>query len=273
MNRSKVKDIKETIVKSRKLKVRKTFLLFTFYFLLSAFYFLLAFPIAAQNKYEDRFISDIQIKFEETGREQSATDQFLSIIKGVLGTKYSAVKLRETLQALVDSGKIVSASIEATENGTNAVNLRFIIKRKRQAEKVIIEIGETVGDKVTEQELLLKLNVLNPGTAITEQTLNNNADLILAYLRERGFYQAKVVPLQKSLSSQTEVAVIFQVVPNTQAKVEKFDINIEGFDIAKVRKKLKLQPDEFYSKEQLDKDLEKIKEALREQKFSCAAFG
>ena len=223
--------------------------------------------VVAQNKYENRFISDIQIKFEETGREQSATDQFLSIIKGVLGTKYSAVKLRETLQALYDSGKIVTASIEATENGTNAVNLRFIIKRKTQAEKVIIEIGETIGDKVTEQELLLKLNVLNPGTAITQQTLDNNADLILTYLRERGFFKAKVTPLQKSLNSQTEVAVIFQVAPNAQAKIEKFDINIEGFDAAKIRRKLKLQSGELYSGERLDKDIEKIKEALREENY------
>ncbi len=246
--------------KGGKLKIRNAFLLFALCFLLSVSAF-------SQNKYEDRFISDIEIKFEETGREQSATDQFLALIKPALGEKYSAVRVRETLQTLYDSGRIVSASVEATENGTNAVNLRFIIKRKKQAERVIIEVGETVGEKVTEQELLLKLNVLNPGTAITDQTLRNNADLILAYLRERGFFNAKVTPLEKSLDSQTEVVVIFQVVPNAQAKVEKFDIQIEGFDSAKLREKIKLKIGELYSREKLEKDLEKIREILREQDF------
>ena len=241
-----------------------SFLLFTFHFSLFTFS---ALPAFSQTKYENRLISNIEIKFEETGRERSATDQFLVIIKGVLGERYSAVKLRQALQALYDSGRIVSASVEAVENGANAVSLRFIIKRKTQAEKVIIQIGNTVGDKVTEQELLLKLNVLNPGTAITEQTLRNNADLILAYLRERGFFNAEVKYSQQPLGSQTEVAVTFQVTPNAQAKIESFQINIDGFDAAKVRQKLKLQPGELYSREILNRDLEKIREALREQNF------
>ena len=263
---------KETAVKSenesRNLKVKKQFLLFVLYFSLFTFHFsLFTSPAFSQNQYESRLISNIEIKFTETGREQSATDQFLVIIKGVLGNRYSAVKLRETLQTLYDSGKIVSASIEATENGANAVSLRFIIKRKTQAEKVIILVGNTVGDKVTEQELLLKLNVLNPGTAITEQTLQSNADLILAYLRERGFFNAEVKYSQQPLGSQTEVAVTFQVNPNAQAKIESFQINIEGFDAVKIRRKLKLQPGEFFSRELLNRDLEKIREALREENF------
>ncbi len=249
------------IKKGGKRKVRILFLLFTFYFLLFTF------SGFSQNKYEDRLISEIEIKFEETGRERSATDQFLAIIKGVLGNRYSAVKLRETLQTLYDSGKIVSATVQATETSTDAVKLTFVIKRKTQAEKVIIQIGNTVGDEVTEQELLLKLNVLNPGTAITEQTLQNNADLILEYLRTRGFFNAEVKYSQVPMDSQTQVAVTFQVNPNAQAKVESFQINIEGFDAAKVREKLKLQPGELYSRELLEKDLERIKEALREENY------
>ena len=273
MNHRKIeKKLKKEInIKVGKLKVKNIFLFIAFCFSLFTFHFSLftfsASSAFSQNKYEDRLISNIEIKFEETGREQSATDQFLVIIKGVLGDRYSAVKLRETLQALYDSGKIVSASVEATENGANSVNLRFIIKRKTQADKVIIQVGNTVGDEVTEQELLLKLNVLNPGTAITEQTLQNNADLILAYLRERGFFNAEVKYSQQPLRSQTEVAVTFQVNPNVQAKVESFQINIEGFDATKIRQKLKLQPGELFSREEFDKDREKIRQALREENY------
>ncbi len=248
------------IGKSKKLKVSEVFLLFTFCLSLVITAF-------SQNKYEDRLISNIEIKFEETGREQSSSDQFMAIIKPVLGGKYSAVRLRETLQALYDSGRIVSVTVQATENGANGVNLLFIIKRKKQAEKIIIEVGETVGEKVTEQELLLKLDVLNAGTAVTDQILQRNADLILAYLQTRGFFKATVTPLQKSVNSETEIVVIFQVVPNAQAKIERFDINIEGFDAAKIRSKLKLQPGELFSREEFEKDREKILEALRKQDF------
>lgn len=247
--------------KTKMLKLRKTLLLFAFCFLVFTS------QVFTQGKYEDRLISNIEIKFEETGRERSATDQFLVIIKDILGERYSAVKIRETLQALYDSGKIISVSVEAAENGTSAVNLRFIIKRKTQAERVSIEVGNTVGDKVTEQELLLKLNVLNPGTAITEQMLRNNADLILAYLRELGFFKADVKYRQTPLSNQTEVAVTFFVTPNEQAKVEDFRINIKGFDAAKVNQKLDLKPGKLFSRENLEKDIEKIRNALREKDF------
>ncbi|MGC2235566.1 MAG: POTRA domain-containing protein [Pyrinomonadaceae bacterium] len=230
---------------------------------------ILLFSVAlhAQNNYENRVISKIDIAFAETGRERSATDQFLSILRGALGDKYSAVKVREALQRLYDTGRIVSASVEATENGADGVNLRFVIKRKTIAERVIIEIGTMVGDPVTEQELLLRLNFLSAGSPITEQTLRNNANLILEYLRDRGYFKADVKYTQTPLTDQTRVAVTFQVNPNAQAKVENFNISILGFDPSKVRQKLELKPGALFSKQTLEKDIEKIRAALREEKF------
>jgi outer membrane protein insertion porin family len=114
----------------------------------------------------------------------------------------------------------------------------------------------------------LKLNLLNPGTAVTEQTLNSNADLILVYLRERGYYNAQVTSTQQPLPRDpTRVTVTFNVVPNAQATIENFAINVAGFDATKVRQKLELQTGEPYSRELLDADITKIRQALREEKF------
>jgi len=227
----------------------------------------LSFTTLAQSIYEDRQISNVTVTFEGTDRAVSAAQQFEVVIRNSLGETYSAVKVRDTLDALYKTKKIVSAKVEAIAAGETGVTVRFIIKRKTQAERVIINIGNTIGDEVTEQQLLLKLNLLNPGTSITDQTLRNNADLILIYLRERGFFNAEVSYTTQPTKSETEVTVTFQVTPNAQAKVEKFAINIEGFDAAKVRQKLKLQPGEFYSRELLEKDVERIRKALREESF------
>lgn len=221
----------------------------------------------SQNRYEDRQISNIEIAFEGTDSDDSAAEQFRAVVRNSLGEKYSAVKVRDALQSLYETEKIVSASVVASENGQNAVNLRFIIKRKTKAEKVSIQVGATIGEPVTEQQLLLRLNLLNPGTSITDQTLRNNADLILAYLRDLGYFKAEVTYSQQPLRSETEVAVTFQVNPNAQAKVENFAINITDFNTTKVRPKLELQPNAFYSREALMKDVEKIRAALREAKF------
>ncbi|HQU86779.1 MAG TPA: POTRA domain-containing protein, partial [Pyrinomonadaceae bacterium] len=235
---------------------------FFHFLILCGLILLFAFNSFSQNKYENRRISNVIITFEGTDRSTSSAAEFEQIARNALGVTYSAVKVRNALQALFDTNNIVNASVEAIEKGENAVDLRFIIKRKTRADRILIEVGNTVGEKdVTEQELLLRVNILNSGTAITEQTLRDNADLILDYLRERGFFNAEVSYKQQPLRVETQVAVTFNVKPNAQAKVEKFDINIEGFDASKLTK-LKLKPGEFYSREKLNQDVEKIKEAL-----------
>ncbi len=250
--------------------LRRSAVVFPYVFhILIIFGFLIVFCGAAfsQNKYEDRRISNIEISFEGTDSDDSAAEQFRLIARNALGEKYSAVKLRDALQSLFETEKIVSASAVASESGQNDVNLKFIIKRKTKAEKVSIQIDTFVGESVTEQELLLKLNLLNPGTSITDQILKNNADLILDYLRDRGYFKAEVTYIQQPLKSETEVAVTFQVTPNTQAKVENFAINITDFNTAKVRPKLELKTGALFSREVLLKDVEKVKAALRDEKF------
>ncbi len=240
---------------------------FRFLFFLSLAVCFLPLSARAQNQFENKQINDVEIAFTGTDSDASAAEQFRLIARTALGDDYSTVKVRDAIAALYRTDKIVSTSVAASEVGQNSVNVRFLIKRKTKAEKVNINVGNTVGDKVTEQELLLKLNLLNPGTSITEQTLRDNADVILAYLRQRGFYKAEVKFSQQPIKSETEVTVTFDVTPNAQAKIEKFNIAIAGFNPAKVRPKLELQPGEFYSRELLNEDVARIRQALREEKY------
>lgn len=220
-----------------------------------------------QNKYENRKIGQVSITFEGRDTDVSAADQFRLIAAGALGERYSAVRVREALDALYGSKKIITAQVEATPIGEENVNLRFIIRRKTQAESVKIKIGNTIGDTVTEEELLLKLNLVTPGSSITEQTLQSNAGLIQSYLRERGFYNAEVTYTQEPLANETRVAIIFQVSPNVQAKLDDFKINIKGYDPSKISKILKLQKGERFSRENLVADVDKIRKSILAEGF------
>jgi outer membrane protein assembly factor BamA len=151
------------------------------------------------------------------------------------------------------------------QNGSARV--RFIVRRKTQAQRVTVELPENDESKITEQELLFRLNILDPGTAITEQTLQSNADVILEYLRDRGFFKAEVTYSQRPLDSETEVGVTFRVNPNAQATVSAFNINLVGFDNAKLTEKVKLQPGEPFSRERLTADIDIIRGLLRDEDF------
>ncbi len=223
--------------------------------------------VFAQNTFENRRIENIAVTFEGNDRAVSVAQQFELTIRNTLGATYSAVKVRDALDVLYKTQRVVSVKVEASPVDATGVNLRFIIRRKTEAEKIVINIGNTVGDKVTEQELLVKLNLTNAGASVTEQTLRDNADLILVYLRERGFYNSEVTYTQAPLKSETEVTVTFNVNPNAQATVDKFNINIEGFDATKVQGKLKLKTGEPFSRERLTQDVVRIREALRKEDF------
>ncbi len=236
-----------------------------------ALVFLFSLTLFAQTNFEDQRIETIRIIFEGNDRGSSVAQQFELIARTALGETYSAVKIRDAIDALYQTKKVVSVKVEADPAGANAVGLRFVIKRKTEAAKVNIVIGNVVGDKVTEQELLLKLNLLNSGMAVTDQTLRNNADAILVYLRERGFFNAEVTYAQQVLRSDTEVAVTFNVNPNEQAKVEKFTVNIQGFDASEILPKLKLQPGKSFSREVLAADVERVRKVLREDEKNFLA--
>lgn len=225
-----------------------------------------SFSAFAQSQWEGRRIARIDIVFEGADKNLAVAEQYRLIARDELGPVYSTVKIRDAIQALYITDRIVSISVEAQEAGREGVVMRFLIKRKTQAGKVSILVGPTVGEEVTEQELLLKLNLITSGTPVTEQVLRNNADVIQDYLRERGFFRAEVKYSQRPLAVETEAAVTFNVNPGTQATISGFDIKIDGFDMNKMPD-LGSVPGEPFTRERLTRDVEKIREALRKDDY------
>ncbi len=224
-------------------------------------------PVFGQNKYENKPIGEVDITFGSSELNPPKSEQFRIVVRDTIGTTYSTTKIHDSIVALYNTKKIATVTVAATLNSANGIDLRYDIRRKTQVEKVSIVVAENKGDTITEQELLFKLNILTPGTAITEQTLRTNADLILDYLRERGFYRSAVIYKQQPLTMENEVGVVFNVEPNAQATVESFKINIEGLPQPLNTKKLMLQTGGVFSRERLTKDIEKIRSLLREKDF------
>ena len=223
--------------------------------------------IVAQNPYENRNISRIDITFEGADRDVSAAEQFRSVAGGALGTTFSTVRVRDALERLYDTDKIVSASVQASLVGDNDVAISFIIKRKSVVKKVTVSVSPAIGDSVTEQDLRLQINLLSPGSTVSDRILSENSNLMLTYLRERGFFDARIDTTQKTLSKEKEVEVVFDVNPNAQAKVGKFELGINGFDTATLAEQIKLKEGTLFSRQKLSEDVEIIREVLRNKGF------
>lgn len=219
-----------------------------------------------QSQFENKTLSAVDISFDSVERSEAEAEEFRSIARNAVGSTYSTVRIRDTIEKLYGTGRIAAVTVSASNDASGGVILDFRLTRKTQASRVVIEIiGED--NDVKEADILNRLNLLEPGKAISESTLNNNATRILEYLRDRGYFRAEVAFEQRPLQSPTDVLVTFKVTPNAQATVKAFELTIPDFDTRKALDAIKLKPGEGFSRDKLTADVDRIRKELREEGF------
>lgn len=254
-------------IAGHRMKTRKTPL--TAALILALAVTFLSIPIFGQDDPDGKRIADVVVIFEGNDNNPTVAEQFRSLARDAVGAVYSAVRIRDAIEQLYATKRIASVVVQAEPAGADSVTLRFIIKRKTQALSVKVEVVDAEGDggNVTEQELLFRLTLLDPGAVVTEQTLRENATLIQDYLRERGYFRAEVTYTQQPIANANEVGVTFRVVLNQPATINTFDIQIEGINNSIFEGKLLLEPGKTFSRDKLNRDEEKIREVLRNEGY------
>ena len=215
--------------------------------------------------YEGRQVSVVELVFEGTANEPAAQAEFTSLLKVAPNTQFSAVHVRESLQALFDSGRVSNARVEVIEEGatkTGPVRLRFVVQRQVQIGDVKIELGPVTGSPLSVDEIRSRLNFVQSNNRLSQQLILRNADEIQVYLRDRGYFNATVEHVEQLGPRGLRATVTYRVTPGEQAKVEAFDIKIAGFDDSKVRSSLALQPGTPFTRDALSTDVGRVRDAL-----------
>ncbi|MGI8735191.1 MAG: POTRA domain-containing protein [Pyrinomonadaceae bacterium] len=216
------------------------------------------------DAYEGRLISSIEIVFEGSQPDPAAEASFLAILKVLPNTEFSAVRVRDSLQALFDSQRVANARVEVIEGSprTGPIRVRFVIQRQVQISEVKLEIAPSMGAAISSDELRARLSLVQPGTRLSKQMIVRNADEIQVYLRDRGYFNAVVEPQEQIDSTGTRAVVTYRITPGEQARIDSFNINITGFDPAPLGPQLQLQPGAFFTREALADDVKRIREAI-----------
>jgi outer membrane protein insertion porin family len=213
--------------------------------------------------YEGRVITSIELVFEGSPPDAAAQSDFLSLLKVFPKAEFSAVRVRESLQALFDSGRVANARVEVVEaNKIGPIRLRFVIQRQIQVGEVRIELEPVTGSPIAEDELRARLNLSQPGTRLSKQVTVHNSDEIQVYLRDRGYFNAAVEPVEQLDPSGTRATVTYRIRPGEQSRVAAFNVNIPGFDAAVVQPTLRLQPNAPFTREALGEDVKRIRQAI-----------
>jgi outer membrane protein insertion porin family len=218
------------------------------------------------EEYEGRPIIGIDLILEGSPQDAAAQAEFLSLINIATNSEFSAVRIRESLQSLFDSGRVANARVEVNEAGsskTGPIRLRFVVRRQVQIGEVRIEFATPVtGSPVSIDELRARLNFVQPGTRLSQQLTLRNADEIQVYLRDRGYFNATVDPVEQLDASGTRATVVYRITPGEQSRVDGLQINIQGFDATTVRSTLTLQPGAPFTRDALATDVIRIRDSM-----------
>ena len=215
--------------------------------------------------YEGRQITAVELVFEGTASTPAAQAEFTALLKVAPNTPYSAVHVRESLQALFDSGRVANARVEVIEEGaarTGPVRLRFVVQRQVQVGEVRIDLGPVTGSPISTDEMRGRISFAQSGNRLTRQLTVHNADEIQSYLRDRGYFNATVEPVEQLGPRGLRATVTYKVTPGEQARVETFDTQIAGFDASTVRSSLTLQPGALFTRDALGEDVKRVRDAL-----------
>ncbi len=215
------------------------------------------------SRYEGRNVAAVEIALDGVPRNAQVETELLPLVRVTPGNPYRAVQVHDSLVALWESGAVANARVEVTETSANApITVRFLVRPQARVASVNLELEESPGTNISEDELRSRLNLLEPGARATESVLRQNADAIQAFLRDRGFYQANVDYTQQLNAAGTRSDITFRVRSGAQARVENFNINISGFNTAEIARELRLQPGAEFSQRTLGADINRIRAAI-----------
>ena len=215
--------------------------------------------------YEGRQISAVELVFEGTENVPAAQAEFIALLKVAPNTQFSALHVRDSLQSLFDSGRVANARVEVIEEGatrTGPVRLRFVVQRQVQIGDVRIDLGPVTGSPISTDELRSRMNFVQSNNRLTKQLIERNADEVQVYLRDRGYFNATVEPVEQLGPRGLRATITYKVTPGPQAKVDSFNISIAGFDASKVQSALTLQPSVPFTRDALASDVARVREAL-----------
>jgi outer membrane protein assembly complex protein YaeT len=239
--------------------------------------------VADLSRYEGRSIASVEVVFEGAQRNATAEAELRTLLTVAPNTPFSAVRVRESLQALFDSGRVENVRVEASEvrsaaglgGATVPVALRFFVRPQIRVTDVRLDLVGALpeGAPITADELRARLNLLDPGARVSDQSLRAGADAIQVYLRDRGFFRADVSFTRTLDAAGTGAIVSYTVTPGEQARVEAFNIDVNGFNDSTVRPTLKLAPSAPFTRSALGEDIGRIRRAIMEMGYLAPQLG
>jgi len=177
-------------------------------------------------------------KIQVNGLGIDDSDNLLAILPQKVNEPFDRYKVRQSVQALYNTGRFAEIQVEAQRNPVGEVVLAFDARENYFFGSILAE-GSSAHP--TESQLV-NASKLNLGEQYTEEKITAGIDGMQRTLQENGYYQATIKPYYEWDSRNQQVKVQFLVTLGKPARVGTINVGgSPGYSAEEVRKIAKLR--------------------------------
>jgi outer membrane protein insertion porin family len=186
--------------------------------------------------------------------ERARYDRSIGLKPGDILTRTG---LKAAIQALYDTGSFSEIAAAAVPEG-DGVQLEFHLRFCTYFSRFFVSKNTDLGGRSPYEAMALPI-----GERFTAQKLEEARQAVLAYMRERGFYQAEVSARTARSGDDGQIDTTFEVQPGQLATIRSLVIRgVPPQESAEIRGRLKLKEEQKYERDRFRKRLEALKKYL-----------
>lgn len=183
--------------------------------------------------------------------ERSHYDSYLGIKPGDTLTR---VGIKNAIQALYDSGRFSQVAVDAVPE-ESGVQVRFNLLYNFYFNSFTVEGDVDLGGR-----FLSEVVPLPTGERLTKERLDQARKAILSYLRERGYYLAKVEAVTVPSEHFHQIDTVFKVEPGALATIRSIEIQgVSKQDIDTISKKLVFKQGDKFDRRRLGRRMDNLR--------------
>src|SRR5438874_5749581 len=171
-------------------------------------------------------------------------------------------KVRQSVQALYNTGQFSEIQVEAQRNDVGGVILSFVTKPNFFFGSIRVEgAPETPSDNQ-----LVNAGKLSLGDSFSEDKINAAIQGMQRLLQENGYYRATIQPFYDWNSKDQQVKIVFAVTKGPRAHVGQVIITgIPGYNTEEILETAKIHPGDIVSASRVTRALSRLRKKYQKK--------
>ncbi len=197
-----------------------------------------------------------------TGTGVDNPDALLALLPQKANEPLDRYKVRQSVQALYNTGRFAGIQVEAQRNTKGEVVLTFDARENYFFGSLLVEGAPS---HPTDSQLI-NASKLNLGEQFTEEKIKAGLDGMQRTLEENGYYQSSIKPYYEWDSRNQQVKVLFVVNPGKPARVGTVNVTgTPGYSAEEIRNIAKFRSGNKISASKVTNALQRLRKRYQSQ--------